>query len=70
MRDKFRQIEKFVEIIESLIKTERELEARAKAAASAAAAGGAKQISLLDCGAGKGYLTFAAYEYLQRQVCS
>ncbi len=48
MADKFRQINKYLEIMESLI-------ANAKLP---------KQIQIVDMGSGKGYLTFALYDYL------
>jgi SAM-dependent methyltransferase len=50
MEAKFRQINKFVEIIESLIRS--------------APLHEAGSISVLDMGCGKGYLTFAMYDYL------
>ena len=54
MEAKFRQINKFVEVLASLM-------ADAKLDASAAA-----PVSVVDMGCGKGYLTFAAYDWLQR----
>ena len=48
MADKYRQINKYLEIIESLLKS-------AKLP---------KQINIVDMGSGKGYLTFALYDYL------
>ena len=48
MADKFRQINKYLEIMEGLI-------ANAKLP---------KQIKIVDMGSGKGYLTFALYDYL------
>ncbi|WP_139958198.1 class I SAM-dependent methyltransferase [Flavicella sediminum] len=48
MADKFRQINKYLEIMEGLI-------ANAKLP---------KQIQIVDMGSGKGYLTFALYDYL------
>ncbi len=48
MADKYRQINKYLEIIESLLKTTKL----------------AKQIHIVDMGSGKGYLTFALYDYL------
>lgn len=59
MKDKFRQIEKFVEILESLVEK--------SGLESAAATASEKTISLLDAGCGKGYLTFAMYEFLTRR---
>jgi SAM-dependent methyltransferase len=49
MADKFRQINKYLEIIENLIQTT-ELP---------------KQVKIVDMGSGKGYLTFALYDYLK-----
>ncbi len=48
MADKYRQINKYLEVIESLIK-DTELPER---------------INIVDMGSGKGYLTFALYDYL------
>ena len=52
MSDKYRQINKYLEIIESLIK-EAELP---------------KSINIVDMGSGKGYLTFALYDYLHNKL--
>lgn len=52
MSDKYRQINKYLEIIESLIK-EAELP---------------KVINIVDMGSGKGYLTFALYDYLRNKL--
>jgi hypothetical protein len=54
MADKFRQINKYLEIMEGLI-------ANAKLP---------KEIQIVDMGSGKGYLTFALYDYLvvQRKI--
>ncbi|MGY5353178.1 class I SAM-dependent methyltransferase [Wenyingzhuangia sp. IMCC45533] len=49
MADKYRQINKYLEIIESLIK-----EVKLP-----------KHIQIVDMGSGKGYLTFALYDYLK-----
>lgn len=49
--DKFKQINKFVEIIDGLIRNTPSLETD-------------KPIKVVDMGAGKGYLTFALYDYL------
>ena len=49
--DKFRQINKYLEIIENLIKN----------------ADLPKTINIVDMGSGKGYLTFALYDYLVNQ---
>ncbi len=51
MADKFRQINKYLEIIENLIKT----------------ADLPKSVNIVDMGSGKGYLTFALYDYLVNQ---
>lgn len=51
MADKFRQINKYLEIIENLIKN----------------ADLPKQVNIVDMGSGKGYLTFALYDYLVNQ---
>lgn len=56
MEAKFRQINKFVEILGSLL-----TEANIRPSATA-------PCSLVDMGCGKGYLTFAAYEWLSRQT--
>ncbi|MEQ8362954.1 MAG: SAM-dependent methyltransferase [Cyclobacteriaceae bacterium] len=52
MADKFRQINKYLEVMEDLIKS--------------AEFPGA--ISIVDMGAGKGYLTFALYDYLRNKL--
>jgi SAM-dependent methyltransferase len=52
MSDKYRQINKYLEIIESLIK-EAELP---------------KMVNIVDMGSGKGYLTFALYDYLHNKL--
>ena len=51
MADKYRQINKYLEIIESLLKATKL----------------PKQINIVDMGSGKGYLTFALYDYLVNQ---
>ena len=51
MADKFKQINKYLEIIEGLIKDINQ----------------SKPIQIVDMGAGKGYLTFALYDYLVNQ---
>ncbi len=51
MADKFRQINKYLEIIENLIQTT-DLP---------------KQVKIVDMGSGKGYLTFALYDYLKNK---
>lgn len=48
MSDKYRQIEKFIEIFENLISNTKPEE----------------KIKIVDMGAGKGYLTFSLYDYL------
>ncbi|MFT6020157.1 MAG: SAM-dependent methyltransferase [Saprospiraceae bacterium] len=50
--DKYKQINKFIEIIDGLLKEEKVLLAKEK-------------IRVVDMGAGKGYLTFALYDYLK-----
>jgi hypothetical protein len=50
MEDKFRQINKFIEIVQGLVASS-ELSTKA-------------QISVVDMGSGKGYLTFAIYDFL------
>lgn len=52
MADKYKQINKYLEVMESLIKTA-ELPAF---------------ISIVDMGAGKGYLTFALYDFLRNKL--
>jgi SAM-dependent methyltransferase len=52
--DKYKQINKFIEIIDSLVKDEKVLLAK-------------ESLSVVDMGAGKGYLTFALYDYLAQQ---
>lgn len=52
MADKYRQINKYLEIIESLIR-----EARLP-----------EEINIVDMGSGKGYLTFALYDYLHNKL--
>jgi len=53
--DKFKQINKFVEVIEGLLKNH-EL------------ASNKRSIRVVDMGSGKGYLTFALYDYLSNQL--
>lgn len=52
MGDKFRQINRFVEIVADLI--------------ASSPLNGRDRISAVDMGSGKGYLTFALYDYLNR----
>ncbi|MDB5273456.1 MAG: SAM-dependent methyltransferase [Chitinophagaceae bacterium] len=52
MSDKYRQINKYLEVIESLLK-EAELP---------------KVINIVDMGSGKGYLTFALYDFLRNKL--
>lgn len=52
MNDKYRQINKYLEVIESLIK-----EAQLPS-----------QVNVVDMGSGKGYLTFALYDYLRHKL--
>ena len=56
MEAKFRQIDKFVEVLASLL-------AEAKLSPSME-----KPVHVIDMGCGKGYLTFAAYDWLNRQA--
>ena len=56
MEAKFRQIDKFVEVLASLL-------AEAQLTPSTAT-----PVHLIDMGCGKGYLTFAAYDWLNRQA--
>jgi len=60
MEDKFRQIQKFVELLQHLIADTKLL--TQKPAAEPNSSG----LTLVDMGCGKGYLTFAAYQWLQR----
>ena len=53
MGDKFRQIERFVDLL-------------ASAFHESSLAGSGQPLTLCDMGSGKGYLTFAAYDYFQR----
>ena len=57
MGDKFRQIERFVDLLASAF---REAEFPSGTGTEA------KPVTMCDMGAGKGYLTFAAYDFLQR----
>jgi SAM-dependent methyltransferase len=52
--DKFRQINRFVEIVGDLV--------------SASALAGKGEVSVVDMGSGKGYLTFAVYDFLTRAL--
>jgi hypothetical protein len=52
MADKFRQINKYLEVIESLVKTTIL----------------PPEINVVDMGSGKGYLTFALYDYLKNKL--
>lgn len=53
--DKYKQINKFVEVIESLLKNNEMLS-------------NGSPIRVVDMGSGKGYLTFALYDYLTTQL--
>lgn len=53
--DKFKQINKFVEVIEGLLKNHEMLSS-------------GNPINVVDMGSGKGYLTFALYDYLTTQL--
>ena len=68
MEAKFRQINKFVEILRSLLgRTGRERADAVPLAESAASRRlSARSLTLVDMGCGKGYLTFAAYDLLRR----
>jgi SAM-dependent methyltransferase len=58
MGDKFRQIERFVDLLDSAFR---------ESSLSAGVDHGEKNaLSLCDMGSGKGYLTFAAYDFFQR----
>lgn len=52
MQDKFKQINKYVEIIDGILKNSEESET----------------LSVVDMGSGKGYLTFALYDYLKKNM--
>ena len=56
MEAKFRQIDKFVEVLASLL-----VEAKLSPSME-------KPVHVIDMGCGKGYLTFAAYDWLNRQA--
>lgn len=58
MADKLRQIERFVEILEHLLESSEDLKPMRQ---------GGGRLTMLDGGAGKGYLTFAAYHHLREQ---
>jgi len=55
MGDKFRQIERFVDLLASAFRE-----------SSLAGRAADKPVRMCDMGSGKGYLTFAAYDYFQR----
>lgn len=55
MGDKYKQIEKFVEIIDSLLRKNESLFKE-------------KSIKVTDMGSGKGYLTFAIYDFLKNKL--
>ena len=52
MQDKFKQINKYVEIIDGILKNAEKSET----------------LSVVDMGSGKGYLTFALYDYLKKNM--
>ncbi|MCF6364977.1 MAG: SAM-dependent methyltransferase [Bacteroidales bacterium] len=52
MHDKYRQINKYLEIIESLLDSLKEK----------------KELKIVDMGSGKGYLTFALYDFLKNSL--
>jgi len=62
MGDKFRQIERFVDLLDSAFRESELAKERGTSSLSSPEA----PITLCDMGAGKGYLTFAACDYLQR----
>jgi SAM-dependent methyltransferase len=65
MEGKFRQIQKFVELLQHWLPAAQLL------TPSGSHAGGASAktpLTMVDMGCGKGYLTFAAYEWLQRNA--
>ena len=53
--DKYKQIQKFVEIIDGLIRKNKEISQK-------------KTLKIFDMGSGKGYLTFALYDYLTNKA--
>ena len=55
MGDKYKQIEKFVEILDSLVRKNSELS-------------NSQKIRVVDMGSGKGYLTFATYDFLKNNL--
>ena len=55
MGDKYKQIEKFIEIIDSLLRKNESLFKE-------------KSIKVTDMGSGKGYLTFAIYDFLKNKL--
>lgn len=61
MEAKFRQIHRFVELLDPL------LVAAGLKGETPASAGGLEPLRLVDMGCGKGYLTFAAHEHLGRE---
>ena len=52
MQDKFKQINKYIEIIDGILKNAEKTET----------------LSVVDMGSGKGYLTFALYDYLKKNM--
>lgn len=52
MNDKFRQVNRYIEIVDGIIKTEKLPE----------------NLKVADMGSGKGYLTFALYDYLNNKL--
>ena len=63
MRDKHRQIERFVEILEAQLLGLHETHEQGERQGA-----GPRRLRLLDAGCGRGLLTFAAYEYLTFSV--
>lgn len=64
MEAKFRQIQRFVEILQHLLGAGPD--ARAAGSQDGGHATAPLPLTLVDMGCGKGYLTFAAYEFLRR----
>jgi len=65
MEGKYRQIQKFVELLEHLF-TDAKLMGETRRSTSSPPSG--PPLTLVDMAAGKGYLTFAAYEWMRRAL--